>query len=164
MLLRVLLKTMRRFIAETSRCLPDALIVLVGPYWNLQYDTETWEDEKYQKRREGKFGLGDDELVLKYNSGIAELAKRYNAIFVNVYHTTAKAGWLLHNDTCHFNDIGQWIIGQTVFSAVARHCSFLATKSIKAFRELGVAIPTTGGTNALPHVINSWRQVKNWGK
>ena len=29
-------------VSHTRRTLPDALIVLVGPYWNIQYDAEEW--------------------------------------------------------------------------------------------------------------------------
>ena len=65
----------------------------------------------------------------------------------------------LHDDTCHFTDRGQWLIGQTVFAVLAASCSFLAEKSINDFREAGLGVPTTGGTNALPHVIRAWRRV-----
>jgi len=153
-----------KIVSETRRRLSDVLLVLVGPYWNLQYDAETWARLEYQQCKAG-FGMFDksgDELVLSYNEAIADMSRRYDAVFADVYSATAKSGWLLTDDHCHFNDIGQWVIGQTVFSAIARNCSFLATKSINAYRETGFKIPTTGGTNALPHVINSWRKVDTW--
>jgi hypothetical protein len=45
---------------------------------------------------------------------------------------------------------------------MARHCSFLAAKSVQAFREAGFRIATTGGTNGLPRVIAAWRREDQW--
>ena len=149
-------------VRETRRRLPEALIVLVGPYWNLQYDAATWAKPEYKELRESPWGVGGDELVLAYNAAIAELADRYEALFSNVYRATEGATWLLHDDTCHFTDVGQWLIGQTVFATLAANCSFVGQKSINDFRQAGFQVPTTGGTNALPHVIGSWRTIGTW--
>ena len=151
-------------VSHTRRALPDALIVLVGPYWNIQYDAEEWAKPAFDEQRKGfgAFAAGGDDLVLAYNEAIAELAERYGAVFADVYHATEGAAWLLTDDACHFNDVGQWLIGQTVFAVLASHCSFLATKSIGACRDVGFGIPTTGGTDALPHVIASWRKIEEW--
>ena len=63
---------------------PDALIVLVGPYWNLQYDAETWSQPRHQGRFK-KFGLPGDDLVLSYNEAISKLAEQseqYSLTFI----------------------------------------------------------------------------------
>jgi len=161
-LLESFLADYETIVAGTRERLPEALIVLVGPYWNLQYDAQTWAQLEYDKHREGAFGVGGDELALAYNAAIAELAKRHEALFVDVYHATEGAAWLLHDDTCHFTDLGQWLIGQTAFAVLAANCSFLAEKSINDLRQAGLGVPTTGGTNALPHVIRAWRRVDRW--
>lgn len=151
-------------VAETRRQLPESLIVLVGPYWNTQYDAELWSRPEYAGMRDGVFGVGGDELVLGYNAGIAALAQRHGALFSDVYTATENALWLIHPDTCHFNDVGQWLIGQTVFATVAANCSFIAAKSDRGAREGGFSIPTTGGTNGLPHVVEHWRKIETWRK
>ena len=154
-----------QIVGDTRAQLPEALIVLVGPYWNLQYDAEEWAKPEYEQLRDEErnpFGLGGDEIVLEYNSAIAELADRHGGVFVDVYAATEGAPWLLHGDHCHFTDLGQWVIGQTVFATIASSCSFIAAKSLAAAREGGLDIRTTGGTEALPHVIQHWRDVENW--
>ncbi len=148
-------------VAKTQDALPEALVVLVGPYWNLQYDAETWSDPKYAARF-GKFGRAGDDLVLAYNEAIAGLASRRSALFVDVYHVLEGAPWLLHGDACHFTDIGQRIIGLTVFCTVAASCSFLSRKSKAIEEKLNLSIGNTGGTDALPHVIETWRKADGW--
>ena len=37
----------RTIVGRTRAALPDTLIVLVGPYWNLQYNAEMWATPKY---------------------------------------------------------------------------------------------------------------------
>ena len=53
----------RTIVGRTREALPDALIVLVGPYWNLQYDAETWGTPKYRNWIFGKFDRAGDDLV-----------------------------------------------------------------------------------------------------
>ena len=151
------MKAYRTIVSTTRRALPEALIVLVGPYWNLQYDAPTWRDPKYRGRF-GKFDRPGDELVLAYNQAISDLAAEAGAIFVDVYRMLEGATWLLNKDACHFNDVGQRIIGLTVFCEVAATCSFLSGKSKRMEESLGLAVPNTGGTEALPHVIQTWRE------
>ncbi len=157
------MRAYRTVVSKTRESLPDALIVLVGPYWNLQYDTETWSDPKYE-RWFGKFNRAGVFLVLKYNAAIEELASETGALFVDVYHLLEGATWLLTDDACHFNDVGQHIIGLSVFMQVAAHCSFPAGTSRRMEKELGANISNTGGTDALPHVIQTWRNVERWKK
>jgi hypothetical protein len=148
-------------VSKTRESLPEALVVLVGPYWNLQYDAEAWAKPEY-KGRFGKFGLPGDELVLAYNQSISELASETDSLFVDLYRLLEGASWLLTADACHFSDIGQRIIGLTVFCQVAASCSFLSHKSRRMEEELGSGTWNTGGTEALPQVIQTWRQVDHW--
>jgi lysophospholipase L1-like esterase len=151
----------RIILERTRRALPDVLLVLVGPYWNLQYDSRTWSNPIY-KDRFGNFNLPGDELVRAYNAEIATLAAETGALFVDVYSMLEGATWLLNADGCHFNDVGQAIIGMKVFCEVAAHCSFAATKSQAMEEKLHLTIWNTGGTEALPHVINTWRAGQSW--
>ena len=157
------MRAYRKIVETTRQKLPGALVVLVGPYWNLQYDAETWSKPESQ-RPFGKFGRAGDDLVLAYNQSIAQMAEELGALFVDVYRSLEGSPWLLTADACHFNDIGQRIIGLTAFSTLAIHCSFLSHSSRRAEETLGSSIHNTGGTNALPHVIQTWRQAGEWMK
>jgi lysophospholipase L1-like esterase len=157
------MRAYRAIVSRTREALPETLVVLVGPYWNLQYDADTWAQPKYEEWF-GNFNLPGDDLVLAYNEAIAELASDSGALYVDVYHVLEGAPWLLGADACHFNDIGQRLIGLAVFSQLATHCSFLARKSQRIEKELNANICTTGGTEALPHVIQTWRMPEHWAK
>lgn len=153
----------RTIVSTTREKLPDALVVLIGPYWNLQYDSETWARPEYQSWT-GKFDRPGDDIVLAYNKAIAELALETGCLFINVYRTLEGASWLLTSDACHFNDIGQRIIGLVAFCEIATHCSFLSYSSRRAASELNSAFWNTGGTDALPHVVQTWRQADTWSR
>ena len=155
------MKAYSRIVSATRKSLPDSLIVLVGPYWNLQYDSDTWADPQ-NRVGFGKFGLPGDDLVLAYNEAISRLAKETGSLFVNAYRALEGASWLLTADACHFSDIGQRIIGLLAFCEIATRCSFLTHTSRRMEQELGTGIRTTGGTNALPEVIQAWRQPDTW--
>ena len=150
-------------VSTTRKSLPDALVVLVGPYWNLQYDANTWARAEY-KDRFGRFGRPGDDLVLAYNEAISRLASETGSLFVDVYRILEGAPWLLTADACHFNDTGQRIIGLVVFCEIATRCSFLSHMSHRMEDELNSSIRTTGGTGALPRVVQTWRQVDGWKK
>lgn len=148
-------------VKNTRSQLGDSLIVLVGPYWNPQYDMDLWSQPEYDRAREsfGVAGRGGDDLVTVYNQRIGELAESYDCLFVDLYATLKGALWLIHDDACHYTDVGQTIVGMLVFSALATNCSFLAAKSTTAFRDGVFSIHNTGGTNGLPPVIASWRDI-----
>lgn len=157
------MRTYREIVVDTIKKLRDALVVLVGPYWNLQYDAQTWADPKYRGWF-GKFNLPGDALVTSYNQAIATMARETGALFVDTYSLLEGATWLLSSDACHFNDVGQSMIGMKVFLDVAARCSFLSLKSKRMEEELNLSIQTTGGTDCLPYVIDSWRKVDTWKK
>lgn len=154
----------REMVVSTVKRLPDALPVLVGPYWGLQFDAQAWANTKYEGLRVefGKFALAGDRLVLAYNAAIADLAAETGALFVNLYSLLEGAPWLLNADMCHFNDIGQALIGMKVFLDIAAHCSFLSLRSRHMEEQLRLGIWDTGGTDALPQAIDSWRKIDTW--
>ena len=151
----------RKILVKTRQSLPDALIVIVGPYWNVQYNAKAWAKPEYQ-RNFGAFNKSGDELVLSYNAELPKLALEINAIFVDVYSILENAIWLLTADSCHFNDVGHTIIGQAIFIQVASQCSFVSARSQRFEKETKIQIMTTGGTNALPNAIKKWRPVDQW--
>lgn len=151
----------RKILVKTRQSLPDALIVIVGPYWNVQYNVKAWADPEY-RRDFGAFDKSGDELVLSYNAELPKLAREINGIFVDVYSILENAIWLLTDDSCHFNDVGHTIIGQAIFIQVASQCSFVSARSQRFEKETKIQITTTGGTNALPNAINKWRPVNQW--
>jgi lysophospholipase L1-like esterase len=151
-------------VTRTRLALPEALVVLVGPYWNIQYDEDLW-DAQYKTRWQpvyGKFDRPGDGLVLAYNQAIAELASASGALFVDVYTLLEGAPWLMNADACHFTDLGQRLIGMAVFSKLATCCSFLSVKSRIIEKALNLSVSNTGGTDALPHVIQSARKLAGW--
>lgn len=151
----------RKILVKTRQSLPDALIVIVGPYWNVQYNVKAWADPEY-RRDFGAFDKSGDELVLSYNAELPKLAREINGIFVDVYSILENAIWLLTDDSCHFNDVGHTIIGQAIFNQVASQCSFVSARCQRFEKETKIQITTTGGTNALPNAINKWRPVNQW--
>jgi len=157
------MRAYRHIVTATREQLPGALVVLVGPYWNVQYDAETWSDPKY-KDWFGAFNHAGDELVKEYNAQIKQLAEDTGCLFVDVYRVLEGSPWLIGKDCCHFNDVGQAVIGMSVFQTLAAHCSFLAKASVKAEAQHKASVHNTGGTDALPHVVETWRQRGAWGK
>jgi lysophospholipase L1-like esterase len=157
-----------QLVRDTRSSCPQALILLVGPYWGLAHDPEAFAsriaeyeaidryDVEWLRRYAAQFG--GPELVSSYRSGIARLADAYGAIFVDLYPSLEGATWLLHGDTVHFNDVGQTLIGLTVFAAIASRCSFVAAQSRRAERELDSAVWTTGGTQSMTGAYGFWRR------
>ena len=157
------MRAYQEIVSTTQHECPNALIMLVGPYWNPQYDAEHWQ-KQHKPGKFGKFGRPGDDIVTAYNDAIADFAGEIGALYVDVYRMLEGATWLVTQDDCHFNDLGQRLIGMTVFSQLAQHCSFLAKTSDQMEHELASSIRNTGGTNALPHVIDTWRRVDPWSK
>ena len=153
------IRAYEQIVRDTRAMLTEALIVLVGPYWNPQYNPALWRDHRFDQAREesGKFARPGDDLVLQYNKAIARLAAKYECLFVDLYGLLDGAGWLVHSDACHFTDVGHAAIGLYVFTQLAVNASFLSIKSRQAFHDGGFWIGDTGGTNGLPAAIKTWR-------
>jgi hypothetical protein len=94
--------------------------------------------------------------VWSYVEAIARLADRYECIFVDLFSQTEGCTWLLHDDHCHYNDVGQKILGQVVFNAIACNCSFIGTKSGRIAGAGGFDTTNTGGTQSMSRMIGEW--------
>jgi hypothetical protein len=149
-----------QIVRDTRAALSGALIVLVGPYWNPQFDAALWRDHRFDEARSesGKFARPGDDLVLEYNTAIAKLAIKHGCLFVDLYGLLHGAEWLIHSDACHYSDVGQALIGLHVFTQLAVNASFLSIKSQQAFQDGGFSVDDTGGTNAMPSAIMTWRR------
>lgn len=157
------MKAYRTIVLETRARCPDALILLAGPYWNPQYDPEAWEALEHQPDFHA-FGRKGDDLVTAYNQAISDLAEEVGAVFVDLYSMLKGASWLIGHDACHFMDVGQRVIGMRIFCELAANCSFLSHSSKQMETELQASVQNTGGTNALPHVITTWRPPETSGR
>ncbi|MBN1836037.1 MAG: hypothetical protein JW820_09320 [Spirochaetales bacterium] len=137
-----------------------ALIVLAGPYWNTQYNREMWEalDPKpwWATGEYEVFAETGRELVWSYVVEMRRLAERYGCLFVDLFSPTEDSVWLLHEDHCHYNDVGQRVLGNSVFGAIAANCSFVAAKSRRLAAEGSFDTTNTGGTQAQSRMIQGW--------
>jgi lysophospholipase L1-like esterase len=136
-----------------------ALVVLTSPYWNTQYDEGMWNslDPKPDWIDEWKdFTVSGRDLVWSYVMGIEKVAREYTCLFVDLFSPTEGCTWLLHDDHVHFNDVGQRLIGQIVFNAIACNCSFIGKKSQRIAEGGKFDITNTGGTQGMSRMIRDW--------
>jgi lysophospholipase L1-like esterase len=138
----------------------DALIVLAGPYWNTQYDEEMWDSldpkPEWAIDEYRVFAKTGRELVWSYVVGMGELAEKYGCVFVDLFTQTEGCYWLLHDDHCHYNDVGQKVLGLIVFNAIASSCSFIGGKSRRIADAGGFDTSNTGGTRGMSRMIEGW--------
>ena len=138
----------------------NSMIILVSPYWNTQYNVELWN--KLEKKPEWATGdykfvaFTGRELVWSYVKEIESLAVKYDCLFVDVFSATENSIWLLHSDHCHYNDVGQKVIGQIVFNKIACSCSFIGNKSKRIEKDGKFDTYNTGGTGGLSRMISGW--------
>lgn len=95
----------------------DPLIVLLGPYFMIQY-------EGYEH-----FEHGSPELFETFNVVIKQVARATKSLFCDVYHAYGGAPWMVHYDGVHANDLGHRLIAHRVFETLAQHCSGLAART-----------------------------------
>ena len=71
------------------------------------------------------------DIFAAYNQGIAQVAAAEGCLFVDLLGAYAGAGWMVHYDGCHANDLGHRIVANRIFEVLAQNCSGLArwTKS-----------------------------------
>ncbi len=74
------------------------------------------------------YDKGSVELTLRYNDCIRGLAAEYDCILADVWSAEAGPDWFIHYDGVHANRLGNLIIAQKIFEAIARHSSGLAEK------------------------------------
>ena len=137
----------------------DALVVLTSPYWNTQYDEVLWnklDPKPWWIDEWSAFTVSGRDLVWSYVTGIEKIAATYECLFVDLFTTTVGCTWLLNDDHVHFNDVGQRVLGQLVFTTIARNCSFIGKKSKRMEQEGVFGINNTGGTNGMSRMIRDW--------
>lgn len=138
----------------------SALVVLASPYWNTQYDPVLWS--KLDPKPEWALGEYEvfaktgRELVWSYIVAMEELAERRDCLFVDLFTRTEGCTWLLHDDHCHYNDVGQRVLGQILFNALACNCSSIGTKSRRISSEGGFDTTNTGGTRGMSRMLEGW--------
>lgn len=68
---------------------------------------------------------GSEALTLRYNDAIRGLAAEYDCILADIWSAEGLADWLIFYDGVHANKVGQILIGNKVFEALAQHASGL---------------------------------------
>jgi lysophospholipase L1-like esterase len=78
------------------------------------------------------FDRGSQELTALYNEVIRQLARRNACILADVYGAEAQADWLIHHDGVHANRVGNLLIANKIFEAIAQHCSGVSDATFRA--------------------------------
>ncbi len=68
---------------------------------------------------------GSVELTLEYNKCIRSLAVEFDCIPADAWSAEGGADWMIGYDGVHANKIGNLVLGNRVFEALAQHCSGL---------------------------------------
>jgi lysophospholipase L1-like esterase len=153
------LEDLERIVADTTEK-TDALLVLTSPYWNTQYYEEFWNSLKPKPEwADGEYEIFTKtgrHLVWSYVTGIKGLAEKYGCLFVDLFTPTENCAWLMNDDQCHYSDVGQRVLGQIIFNAIACNCSFIGKKSMRIAREGNFDNTNTGGTHGMSRMIAGW--------
>lgn len=68
---------------------------------------------------------GSEALTIRYNEAIRGLAAEYDCILADIWAAEGLADWLIFYDGVHANKVGEILIGNKVFEAIAQHASCL---------------------------------------
>ncbi|MCL5006266.1 MAG: SGNH/GDSL hydrolase family protein [Acidobacteria bacterium] len=68
---------------------------------------------------------GSIELTRRYNDCIRGLAAEFDCILADVWASEGQSDWLIHYDGVHANQVGELLIGNRIFEALAQHASGL---------------------------------------
>jgi len=68
---------------------------------------------------------GNIELTRRYNDCIRGLAAEFDCILADIWAAEGRADWLIHYDGVHANKVGQILIANRIFEALAQHASGL---------------------------------------
>ena len=71
------------------------------------------------------YNRGSVDLTLRYNECIRSLAEEFDCIVAEVWKAEGYADWLIHNDGVHANLVGNLVIANRIFEAIAQHASGL---------------------------------------
>ena len=93
----------------------DPVIVLPGPYFMTDFTVGG-----------PPFARGSMEIFGDYNRAIAAVAAREQCLCVDLLDAYGGAGWMIHYDGVHANDLGHRIVSNRIFEVLAQNCSGLA--------------------------------------
>ena len=71
------------------------------------------------------YDKGSVELTRRYNDCIRGLAAEFDCILADVWASEGLADWAIHYDGVHANKVGQLLIANRIFEAIAQHASGL---------------------------------------
>ena len=71
------------------------------------------------------YDKGSVELTRRYNDCIRGLAAEFDCILADIWAGEGMADWLIHYDGVHANKVGQIVIANRIFEAIAQHASGL---------------------------------------
>ncbi|MCL4695327.1 MAG: hypothetical protein KJ060_22785 [Candidatus Hydrogenedentes bacterium] len=75
------------------------------------------------------YDKGSVKLTRKYNKCIRDLAEEYDCILADVWSAEGGADWVIDPDGVHANRVGNILIANKIFEAIAQHASCLSAKS-----------------------------------
>jgi len=71
------------------------------------------------------YNRGSVELTRRYNDCLRGLAAEFDCILADVWAGEGMADWVMHYDGVHANKVGQILIANRIFEALAQHASGL---------------------------------------
>jgi lysophospholipase L1-like esterase len=81
------------------------------------------------------YDRGSVELTRRYNDCIRGLAAEFDCILADVWSAEGRADWLIHYDGVHANKLGELLIANRIFEALAQHASGLADWTLESGRD-----------------------------
>jgi lysophospholipase L1-like esterase len=78
---------------------------------------------------------GSVELTRRYNACILGLAAEFDCILADVWASEGLADWLIHYDGVHANKVGELLIANRIFEALAQHASGLTECTFERERD-----------------------------
>ncbi len=105
-------------VAASIQAKTQALVVLVGPYFMLDY-----------QRGAPHWDKADLSVFHAYNAAIRPLAAEHDWLYVDILAANGLTPWMVHYDGVHANDLGHRIIANRIFEVLAQNCSGLAGRT-----------------------------------
>lgn len=90
------------------------------------------------------YDKGSVELTLRYNDCIRSLAAEFDCIVADVWSAEGGADWVIDPDGVHANRVGNILIANKIFEAIAQHASCLSAKSYNDLADTKWRKETTG--------------------
>ena len=88
------------------------------------------------------YDKGSVQLTRRYNDCIRGLAAEFDCILADVWAAEGRADWMIHYDGVHANKVGQMLIANRIFEALAQQASGLTKWVFEQERDT----PWTRGT------------------